>query len=206
MRAAGASVTSPSVRAVLREATHEVHRRLHEHCGLAAVNAGRITIVDYRSLLGRLLGFHAAFERKAGLAPERAQTLCLDLAALGCPAREQDQLPRCTFLPPLDDDARLMGARYVIEGSALGGLQLARGLDRLLGPDQKNGRRFFTGKGAATAAAWRAFLAQLDTVACSPDAEQVIVASAQETFAAYEIWMRDWNAASASAQGQGRVE
>jgi heme oxygenase len=196
MRNAHASAMS-SIRAILREATFDVHQRLHEHCGLAAVNAGRITMTEYRSLLGRLLGFHAAFENKAGLAPERSQALCLDLAALGCSVGKQDLLPRCTCLPPLDDEARLIGARYVVEGSALGGLQLARGLDRLFGPEQRDGRRFFIGKGPATASAWRAFLIQLETVACSADAEQVIVTSAQETFAAYDIWMRDWKAALA---------
>jgi heme oxygenase len=195
MRTAHAPAMSSSVRSILREATFDIHQRLHGHCGLAAVNTGRITMTEYRSLLGRLLGFHAAFEKKAGLAPERSQALSLDLAALGCSVGKQDLLPRCTFLPRLDDEARLIGARYVIEGSALGGLQLARGLDRLFGPQQRDGRRFFIGKGPATAHAWRAFLVQLETAACGADVEERIVASARATFAAYENWMRDWKEA-----------
>lgn len=201
MRSASVRTALPSIRFMLREATDEVHQRLHGHPGLAAVNAGHISLADYRSLLGRLFGFHAAFEATAGLVPVRTRALGLDMAVLGCSVGELDKLPRCRLLPSLDDAARLMGARYVIEGSALGGLQLARGLDHLLGPDGEGGRRFFIGKGPATAPAWRAFLLQLETVACSPDAKQVMVASAQQTFAAYEVWLRDWKTAFADAQG-----
>ena len=46
----------------LSAATGAIHRRLHRHPGLAAAARGAIGLDDYRQLLGRLYGFHRAFE------------------------------------------------------------------------------------------------------------------------------------------------
>lgn len=192
-----ASAPAPTVRGIhqaLRAATDAPHQRLHRHPGFAALHTGVITICEYRSLLGRLLGFHIPFEAAIGLDRERSGLLTADLEALGVTASQRATLPLYPYLPRRVEPAQRMGARYVVEGSALGGLQLARSLDALLGREQMNGRRFFTGRGRATVAQWRVFLAQLEAIATDALAWDAIIDAAQETFCAFEEWMCDWNA------------
>ena len=54
-------------------------------------------------------------------------------------------------LPTID---HAVGALYVFEGSALGGLRIAGEVDRRL-PAARGARRYFTGEGRGTAARWR---------------------------------------------------
>ena len=121
------------LREALRAATSVVHERLHRHDGLAAVQAGTIDRAAYRQLLIRLYGFYRPFEAAAQLAPERTRWLEHDLDALGVSAAERDTLPRCAAIPPRFSPDQVLGARYVVEGSALGGRGMARQLDPLLG-------------------------------------------------------------------------
>lgn len=83
----------------------------------------------------------------------------------------------------------------MIEGSALGGLELERSLDRLLGSGTTAGRRFFKGRGAGTKPAWTAYLEQLVTASTERHATATIIAAATETFAAFETWLSGWDTA-----------
>jgi heme oxygenase (biliverdin-IX-beta and delta-forming) len=176
----------------LRAATQDVHQRLHHHPGFAALQAGQIDLADYRALLARLTGFYAPFEISAGVRPERTRRLTADLAALGTPPVAPETLPRCPYIPRLATPSRRIGALYVVEGAALGGRQLAKSLDSLLGPDVAAGRNFFLGRGAATGATWRAFITRLETFARDPLACAEIIVAARETFAAIERWLDGW--------------
>ncbi len=182
----------PSLRQTLRAATSEPHARLHLHTGFAAIQSGAIDLVDYRSLLVRLYGFHVAFEAASGLAGERSGWLQDDLAAITPQGYAPASIPRCTALAPLATPERLWGALYVVEGSTLGGRHLARNLDALLGPVASAGRRFFLGRGADTTAAWNAFLERLTFFGTTPAAYEEIIATAVTTFGIFEEWMRDW--------------
>jgi heme oxygenase len=183
----------PGLRAILRDATQDVHERLHHHPGFAAVQAAHIGLCQYRALLTRLLGFHAPFEAAVGAPPERSGWLMSDLDFLG--ARRAAPAPHCLYLPRLDTPERRIGALYVVEGSALGGRELAKRLDGLLGADAVAGRRFLLGRGADTGAAWRAYLARLESFANLGAARRDIVAAALETFAAFEQWLDGWELA-----------
>jgi len=125
----GAPVRLPSaaagLRDALRAATADVHERLHCHDGLAAVQAGTIDREAYQQLLSRLYGFYRPFEAAAQLSPERTRWLEVDLDALGVCATLRDTLPRCTAFPPRFSPDHVLGARYVVEGSALGGRGMA---------------------------------------------------------------------------------
>ena len=123
----------PTLRNILRSATSVVHNRLHSHDGLAAVAAGTIDRASYTALLGRLYGFHHSFEQTTQTVPERTRWLESDLAALGVDGGMLAGLPRCTVFPASASPDYLLGAGYVVEGSALGGRGLARQLDGLLG-------------------------------------------------------------------------
>jgi heme oxygenase len=91
---------------------------------------------------------------------------------------------------------RRLGALYVVEGSALGGLVLARGLDSLLGRDATDGRLFFTGRGRGARAGWSTFLQHLSRLDGDPAAEIEAIGAAQETFAVFAAWLETWRAKS----------
>ncbi len=186
--------TAP-LRVLLRDATRPAHERLHTHDGFAAVKTMTIDLAAYRTLLGRLYGFHVPFHTIAGCGPERCQWLAEDLRALR-PDRLPDgaglEVAMCQRLPVLDSPARRLGAAYVIEGSALGGRELARGLDHLLGADGVRGRLFFLGGGADKGAGWRDTLAQLAAVPPDQALRAEVVSAAADTFAAFEAWMTGW--------------
>lgn len=182
----------PSLRKALSDATREVHNRLHLHAGFAAVATGDIDTAGYRHLLARLYGFHLAFEDRLDLDARQSALLADDLAALGMDLQTIAQLPRCAALPRTETRARLLGARYVTEGAALGGRVLARGLDRLLGAETRNGRRFFSGDGQETGARWQAFLKDLERCGRDDTAFADAVSAAQDMFAAFEAWLNGW--------------
>lgn len=181
-----------ALRDALRLATAEVHERLHHHPGFAAVQAGTIDRAAYTALLGRLYGFYRPFEATARITPERTRWLEIDLAALGVAASSREALPRCDAFRPRAGRNHLLGARYVVEGSALGGRAMARQLDLLLGAAAADGRRFFSGHGAATGAVWRDYLALLAIVPRPEQTRAVIVNSASATFAIFERWLAGW--------------
>jgi heme oxygenase (biliverdin-IX-beta and delta-forming) len=183
----------PALRDVLRSATSKPHERLHQHGGLAAVAAGTIDRSAYTALLARLYGFHHSFELAAQTIPERTRWLEFDLAALGLDAATLLGLPRCTCFPALSSPDYLLGASYVVEGSALGGRGLARQLDGLLGTGMIAGRRFFSGHGTETGEVWRSYLARLSSASTATASRAAIVAGAVATFTIFEQWLEGWN-------------
>ena len=187
-------MATPPLRLELRAATQDVHDRLHRHAGFAAVQDATIGLADYQDLLLRLYGFYVPFEAAAAIEPHRSHWLANDLQALGL-KRPLDAIAKCWHVPRLDTAHRKLGGLYVAEGSALGGRELARGLDRLLGKDVTQGRQFFIGRGAGTGEAWRGYLARL-SAATEPSAHAEIIKGAVETFAAFEHWLTGWSTSS----------
>ena len=185
--------TGTTLRDDLRSSTHDVHERLHRHRGLAAVQAGTIDLKAYTALLCRLYGFHRPFEVATRLTPHRTIWLESDLEILGVDANQRAALPHCAATPEKALCAYILGARYVVEGSALGGRGLARQLDDLLGPGVIAGRRFFTGHGSATGAVWREYLARLSAVPSVGPERAAVVAGAIQTFAIFEQWLGGWD-------------
>ena len=184
---------APTIRDLVRAATSETHERLHGHDGLAAVAAGTIGREAYRSLLCRLYGFHQPFELAARIDQERTRWLEADLAALDVDTAMMAALPRCMEFSAPASPEYLLGARYVIEGSALGGRGLARQLDGLLGCGTTGGRRFFTGNGHETGTAWRSYLAHLAAAPTATASRAAIITGATATFTIFEQWLDGWN-------------
>ncbi len=83
---------------------------------------------------------------------------------------------------PFTSRAEVVGCLYVIEGSALGGVRLARGFTEQLGVTPERGARFFTGRGPETAARWKAFCAWMEAQAWSAADEAAASARAVTTF------------------------
>lgn len=188
-------VTS-SLHCRLRDATVVVHERMHGHDGFGAIKAGLIDRSSYILLLCRLQGFYRPFELETALGDMRSRWLAVDLDALGLDASLREKILDCAYIPRLKTPHRRLGALYVVAGSALGGRQLARGLDHLFPTDEPAGRLFFLGHGAQTGAMWREYLAQLAAVPADPCAEAEIVDAAIDTFAVFERWAAGWKDAA----------
>lgn len=182
-------------RAALRAATEVVHLRLHAIPAFTVLAEGRITRAGYAALLARMLGFHAALERRLAEAPpldgfgialaerRRSHLIRADLAVLG--AWDGAEAPEAP-LPAFRTAAESLGALYVAEGSTLGGRHLARALDGLL-PPGLDGRRFLLGHGERHGEMWRACCAALESCAAQGELPGLI-RGAEATFAAFETW------------------
>jgi heme oxygenase len=192
LHVAGHEIELPSCRDLLRVATQAPHERLHLHAGFSTVKDGTITRADYRALLSCLYGFYRSFEREVGVAPLRTQWLARDLAWLGVDAATLSGMPVCGDMPRYHGGERRLGALYVVEGSAMGGRVLCRGLDALLGSASVEGRRFFTGRGDASGDAWRGFLGRLAAVGAEPRGRAALLSAAIETFEVFERWLDGW--------------
>lgn len=179
------------LRLALRRATDEVHSRLHQHEGFAAIQSTKIEAINYKDLLMRLYGFYLPFENKAGAGRDRTLWLDNDLRAVGMDL-SGITVPMCPNVPRMDNPGRRLGAHYVVEGSALGGRELAGNLDCLLGIGVTRGRSFFLGRGAGTAGAWRGYLDELLAVPREQAARAEVIGGATETFAVFEEWLNGW--------------
>ena len=186
----------PPLHCKLREATAAVHERMHRHDGFLAIKEGAIDKTCYTQLMCRLYAFYRPFERETGFGDIRSQWLGQDLDALGLDPSLRKKIRDCTNIPRLQTAHRRLGALYVVAGSALGGRQLARGLDHLFPSDDTAGRRFFLGHGAQTGTVWRDYLAQLAAVPTDPYTQTEIVEAALDTFAVFEHWTLGWKDAA----------
>jgi heme oxygenase len=191
------------MRAHLKEVTKAAHERLHGHDGFGAAAAGTIAAADYRDLLARLYGFHAAFEARMAEAPAalareihlsergRAELIAADLAGLGAEPARIAALPKCEDLAPMRSAGDYLGALYVAEGSTLGGQIIARALAHAVGEN----RRFFLGHGGEHSRLWRSFVTRLDRLDAEPTEAAAAERSALAAFAAFERWMSPWRGA-----------
>ncbi len=184
--------TRPTARATLRAATDDVHERMHAHPGYRALASGGIQADDYRRLLARSYGFYLPIEIELTRGRDRSRRLETDLLALGMTPEGIEALPFCTALSPLDSHPKALGAAYVVEGAALGGLTLARALLRnsagvappaafLLGDGENGGRR------------WQSFIAELEEDLSDMVELEAAVQSARDTFETFETWMGAWD-------------
>jgi len=195
------------MRARLKQVTLEAHERLHGHDGFGAAASGAITAADYRDLLARLYGFHAAFDARMAEAPPalaraldlaergRARLIAADLTGLGVQPTRLAALPLCKDLAPMQSPGDYLGALYVVEGSTLGGQLIARALEPIVGEN----RRFFLGHGGEHSRLWRSFVARLDRLDAEPAEAADAERSALAAFAVFERWMSRWRGAYTEA-------
>jgi len=185
----------------LRAATETLHRRVEASLDIMP----RLADPALRpALIRRYAAFHIPAD--ASLAPHLEGVPGLDFRGrsraplLG---RFVGGRPLPAFPVPASR-AEALGMLYVLEGSTLGGRELAKRLDHLFGPGTIAGRRFFSGRAADTGRAWRAFLDRLERAEIDAATSAEVIAAAQETFAAFEQWVEDWEGADAQRQGLAR--
>lgn len=181
-----------SILAALRSATREAHAELDAQLALT----DSLTRLRYATFLRASLAVVAPIEARIacwlGLPADgfcRATALRADLEALGDSADRSSRSSGPIFfaddVPSISSFAEAMGAAYVVEGSALGGVVLARAIEKRLGADCP--RRYLALRGAETGARWREFVHALEQWGAHAPAHGRVMAceSARATFAAY---------------------
>jgi heme oxygenase (biliverdin-IX-beta and delta-forming) len=188
----------------LRAATATTHERMHAHEGFEAAAAGTIEASDYRQLLVRLYGFHRPFEDIARSAADvfrinldmsaraRSPLLLADLQTIGFDPSAAVSLPLWRPSVRLVSKGSLLGALYVLEGSTLGGVQIARALKNRVGNGLGNALLFFVGRGERQGAMWRELVEELETFREDNEVAMQAEDAAVTTFEAFEDWMAGW--------------
>jgi heme oxygenase len=199
-----ASSGNSAMRWRLRAATATAHDRMHAHAGFGAAAAGTIEAPDYRRLLARLYGFHRPFEDVARSAVgvfrinldmsarARSPLLLADLQTLGLDPSAATTVPLWRPSVRLMSKGSLLGALYVLEGSTLGGVQIARALKGRVGDDMGKARLFFVGRGERQGAMWRELLQELESLSAHDEEAIQAEDAAVTTFKAFEDWMAGW--------------
>jgi heme oxygenase len=178
----------------LKIETAKAHDRIEEVFDLEAVTRSKSA---YRNLLGRLYGFHAVWEPLADVAladPEffrqrrKVAFLETDLCDLGMGGDGIARLPLCDPTVTMRTPAEAWGSMYVLEGATLGGVVIARYVERRLGLSRHNGCLYFRCYGADVRPMWNSFGARL-VARCGPGDQDAVVAAARRTFEMLHIWL-----------------
>jgi len=139
----------------LAERRFDIKRRMdsvHDYAG-ALVILWCLHVVTERALEAAQW---AGLPRARAVAQARIGWLRQDLASLGV------KPPGTDLVLTLADEAEALGCLYVMEGSMLGSLVLARLVQTRLGIGSATGARFLHGFAEETDAIWREFVAELD--------------------------------------------
>jgi heme oxygenase len=180
---------------LLRERTREQHSELD-----AALDFNGITTARYGAFLRGIAGVVTALEPaiarylETSTIPSRTERIRADLAALGLAA--EAPAPRCALPRNI---AEAYGCAYVLEGSALGGIVLARLVQDKLGVNAPIA--YLRLRGKDTAGFWRTWIARVNAFGASstPHDHRTACDAACATFDAYFESLR----ASGAIAGDG---
>lgn len=183
----------------LRSATHEEHLRLHDAPLFKAITDGSVPITAYaawvRSMTVIVGGLEQELERSTDERvrslweplPQRLPLLRTDTRALDAVESQPSDAPLhlLELVQTLrtwgrNGDLALVGALYVMQGSALGGQVLTGPLSERFGESVVS---YVSGAGAETEADWESFCEQLDRTDFGTEEARVVV-GAQTVFAA----------------------
>ncbi|WNG41861.1 biliverdin-producing heme oxygenase [Archangium violaceum] len=162
-----------------------------------------LTLSGYRRHLEALYGLHAPLEaalaeRLEGFASElrlaerwKLPWLAEDLRALGHDEASLARLPQLADPPSLPGGPEALGALYVLEGSTLGGQLILRHLTRHFEGVSVGRFVYFRAYGEAVGPMWKAFGEALLRLCPDPALAPRVVRGAQDTFDAFEAWLRE---------------
>lgn len=180
-----------SLLALLRATTREAHHRIDHHPMLEPLLRPELSLAHYGFVLGTFFDLYCSLQPEIAVAvkrfgsgyelADRLAWLGSDLAYLagrGCVVTTgTNDFPATPIASPAD----LIGTLYVVEGSALGGLVIARHLQTSLGVDDKAGAKFFNGRGEETGLYWNRFQ-QFAATLCPPEDHSTAVVAALSAF------------------------
>ena len=188
------AAAGPSIVALLRSRTQDAHSALEAQLGLLEQPA---SIDHYAHLLLRLLGFHLVWENDLQEFPTLARELQTrsrirhlrdDLRTFGLTDAEISCVPLCGDAHRVTlDEARALGAFYVLEGSRLGGQLITKHLSGAAWLPAE-GLSYFNPYGSRTGVMWRSFKRWLELQA-EHHAANDIVSGARGTFVVLQKWL-----------------
>jgi heme oxygenase len=206
-----------SLAEALRERTKDAHARAEKHPVQARLVQGRATRADYAAWLGQMLhiwrGVDAAVAKLAARDPRvaaivkpyhpHAHRVEADLAFLGHAPPTFPAVPAASgfsmwlSVAAANTDPAIVGAWYVLEGSANGGRFIAKALSRSLDLPGPEGLAALDPNGEAQRERWAAWKADLDAQAWKSHEHEAIVAAAERTFDAVREVMEQLEAGRA---------
>lgn len=169
----------------LRHGTRSEHERLEARLDLLSPS---LTRTRYVGVLERFLGLVGPLEARLDGAPlpvddwpsrRKAHLLTEDLG--------HDAVEVCDDLPDVMTPDLALGCLYVLEGSTLGGREIAAAVESRLGADVPT--RYFRSYGSEVPARWSSFRAQVTARAEAGGDVGAMVDAARRTFEAFEHWL-----------------
>lgn len=177
--------------------TKPEHASLEKH--LIGIIKGIRTKEQYIDLLRMFHGFYQALEvdMEQYLTPEhipdimqrrKADALLQDIRDLGWDNRQQPEHVEVDT-PVINSYARALGAAYVLEGSTLGGVIIAKMIKTQL-PDISAGKgfSFLTCYGEAAPDMWKKFRTYLLALTNKED-QDIAAETARQTFLTFKAWI-----------------
>jgi heme oxygenase (biliverdin-IX-beta and delta-forming) len=182
-----------SLRALLREATHDQHIRLHKHPLLATIMQPNYQLSDYHRLLLAYFGLYQFVEARIQQYlnnetvnfsyQERYKLpwLVNDLAFFHIKPLASNNLSLTVRdFPHITSLGQLVGILYVLEGSTLGASYMSLKLAEQHSMTSETGIRFFSGYGDNTQRYWQQFIAFSDTLSGDiPQCQEALKAACQ---------------------------
>lgn len=211
---------APSLADALKERTKEAHARAERHPMQARMVKGEVTREQYAAWLGQMLpvwravdaGLVALAARDARVAAmvmpyhAHAERIAADLKFVGQCGGCHPALPATARFVAMvnraaaSDGPELVGAWYVLEGSANGGRFIAKALSRGLGIAGPEGLTSFDPHGERQREYWQAWRVGLDGQVFAEAERNAIIAAASATFNAVYDVMEDMARERAAAR------
>lgn len=167
----------------LREATRELHEQIEGENTAGLIMDHSISLEQYKLLLlQNYIAYYVTENCIAGSLPDytptKHQRLKKDLEAL-----QVDLSPVETYAGTFEcaDRAEALGAAYVVEGSSMGGMMIARELANCPKLASIEKHHFFNGD-RSNVKSWNSFTKQLNSTEFSEEEKERAAAKARETF------------------------
>lgn len=170
----------------LREATAELHKKLEGDNLANKIMDHSISLEEYKLLLYQnFVAYCTVEEQLAAFIPQndnnKSENLKKDLAAMGITNFDCDVLSEFQC----KNEAEAIGAAYVIEGSAMGGMIIGKEVHNCEALKHLPEQNFFSGS-RNSIKGWNAFLKFLRSREFSETEKQLAATKAQETFKLFE--------------------
>jgi heme oxygenase len=192
-----------SLRHRIKVATQSVHDKLDSDPAGLRLMSREATRADYAFFLARTLGFMRPIEallfskEVSSLAlpfwkptENRVERIESDLCTLGISQATIDALPTMAHVPSIKTVGHLMGVSYVIEGSMMGGLVMAKPVRKTLGLEPHAITFFLPCEPKGIIKKFESFAMALDSFAKCDCDEQDAMDAASETFTLIAEWFK----------------
>ncbi len=181
----------------LKENTTQIHNELEQNNLAKKIMDHSISHQEYRDLLLQNYLFYYTVEtealRKAEtltpamqsfVASKKSDQLALDLQSLGIDSEEIEQVQKLDF--KLKTESEILGAIYVSEGSALGGMMIRKQVPKCPALDDVKNHHFFNPNAANPLDRWKTFKANVESYDQEKLNKEEALSAAIKTFKLFE--------------------